>query len=121
MLSRRHLLSVLWAAAGSSAFGAAAGAESYPLRPIRLIVPFPPGGVNDTIARPWAEKMRQHLGAIFIENIGGAGGAVAATAAARANPDGYTLLLSPEGTMLVTPIASKRPVYDWKSFEPIAI
>jgi tripartite-type tricarboxylate transporter receptor subunit TctC len=65
--------------------------------------------------------MRQHLGPVFIENIGGAGGAVGATAAARATPDGYTLLLSPEGTLLVTPIASKRPVYDWKSFEPVAI
>jgi tripartite-type tricarboxylate transporter receptor subunit TctC len=65
--------------------------------------------------------MRNQLGPIIIENIGGAGGAVGAAAAARSNPDGYTLLLSPEGTLLVTPIASKRPNYDWKSFEPIAI
>src|SRR3954469_20883661 len=120
MLSRRHLLSVLSAAAGSSAFGAACGAESYPLRPIRLIVPLPPGGVNDTVARPWAEKMRDRLGPIVIENVGGAGGAIGAAAAARSAPDGYTLLLSPESTLLVTPIASKRPTYDWKSFEPIA-
>src|SRR3954449_4582415 len=121
MLSRRHLLSVLSAAAGSSAFGAACGAESYPLRPVRLIVPFPPGGVNDTVARPWAERMRDQLGTIVIENVGGAGGAIGAAAAARATPDGYTLLFSPEGTLLVTPIASKRPTYDWKSFEPVAI
>src|SRR3954451_24537832 len=82
MLSRRHLLSVLSAAAGSSAFGAACGAETYPLRPIRLIVTFPPGGVNDTVARPWAERMRDQVGSIVIENIGGAGGAVGALAAA---------------------------------------
>jgi tripartite-type tricarboxylate transporter receptor subunit TctC len=65
--------------------------------------------------------MRNQLGTTVIENIGGAGGAVGAAAAARSNPDGYTLLLAPEGTLLVTPIASKRPTYDWKSFEPVAI
>src|SRR5881628_1481685 len=121
MLSRRHLLSILCAAAGSSAFGEASGAETYPLRPIRLIVPFPPGGVNDTVARPWAEKMRDHLGPIVIDNVGGAGGAIGAAAAARAAPDGYTLLLCPEATLLVAPMAAKRASYDWNSFEPIAI
>jgi tripartite-type tricarboxylate transporter receptor subunit TctC len=83
-------------------------------------VPFPPGGVNDTVARPWAEKMRDQLGPIVIENVGGAGGSIGAAMAARSTSDGYTLLLSPESTLLVTPIASKRPTYDWKSFEPIA-
>jgi len=121
MHSRRQVLSSLLGAASSIACCAGSTAQTYPSRPIRLIVPFPPGGVNDTIARPWAEKMRNQLGPIIIENIGGAGGAVGAAAAARSNPDGYTLLLSPEGTLLVTPIASKRPNYDWKSFEPIAI
>jgi tripartite-type tricarboxylate transporter receptor subunit TctC len=121
MLSRRHLLSVLSAVAGSSAFGAACGAETYPSRPVRLIVPFPPGGVNDTVARPWAEKMRDQFGPIIIDNVGGAGGAIGAAAAARAAPDGYTLLLCPEATLLVAPMAAKRPTYDLKSFEPIAI
>ena len=120
MLSRRRLLSVLSAAAGAPALSTLCIAQSYPSRPIRLIVPFPPGGVNDTVARPWAEKMRGQLGTIVIENVGGAGGALGATAAARAAPDGYTLLFSPEATLLVTPIASKRPAYDWKSFEPVA-
>jgi len=121
MLRRRQVLSFLSAAASWPAFGSVSPAQTYPSRPIRLIVPFPPGGVNDTVARPWAEKMRDQLGSIVIENIGGAGGAVGAAAAARAAPDGYTLLLSPEGTMLVTPIASKRPTYEWTSFEPIAL
>ena len=121
MLSRRHLLSVLSAAAGCSAVGTPSTAQSYPSRPIRLIVPFPPGGVNDTVARPWAEKMRDHLGSIVIENVGGAGGAIGAAAAARAAPDGYTLLLAPQATLLVTPLASKRPTYDWNSFEPVAV
>jgi tripartite-type tricarboxylate transporter receptor subunit TctC len=121
MLPRREVLCFLSAAAGWPALSAISSAQTYPSRPIRLIVPFPPGGVNDTVARPWAEKMRGQLGPIVIDNIGGAGGAVGAAAAARAAPDGYTLLFSPEGTLLVTPIASKRPTYDWKSFEPIAI
>lgn len=120
MLSRRQALSCLTAAAGASVLGTPAAAQAYPSRPIRLIVPFPPGGVNDTVARPWAEKMREALGTIVIENIGGAGGAVGALAAARAAADGYTLLLGPESTLLVTPIASKRPTYDWKSYQPIA-
>jgi tripartite-type tricarboxylate transporter receptor subunit TctC len=119
--SRRQVLSLLLGAAGSPACFSRSTAQTYPSRPIRLIVPFPPGGVNDTVARPWAEKMRDQLGPIIIENIGGAGGAVGAAAAARSNPDGYSLLLAPEGTLLITPIASKRPTYDWNSFEPIAI
>jgi len=77
--------------------------------------------VNDTVARPWAEKMRDQFGPIIIDNVGGAGGAIGAAAAARAAPDGYTLLLCPEATLLVAPMAAKRPTYDWKSFEPIAI
>ena len=121
MRSRRQVLSFLLGAASSPACFTGSTAQTYPSRPIRLIVPFPPGGVNDTVARPWAEKMRNQLGTIVIENIGGAGGAVGAAAAARSNPDGYTLLLAPEGTLLVTPIASKRSTYDWKSFEPISI
>ena len=121
MLRRRQVLSLLSAAAGWPALATVSRAQTYPSRPVRLIVPFPPGGVNDTVARPWAEKMHAQLGTVVIENIGGAGGAVGAAAAARAAPDGYTLLLSPEGTVLVTPIASKRPTYDWNSFEPIAI
>src|SRR5947209_9535169 len=121
MFARRQVLSFLSAAASFPAFCTASPAQTYPSRPIRLIVPFPPGGVNDTVARPWAERMRDQLGTIVIENVGGAGGAIGAAAAARATPDGYTLLFSPEGTLLVTPIASKHPIYDWKSFEPIAI
>ena len=121
MQSRRQVLSFLLGATGSIACCTGSTAQTYPSRPIRLIVPFPPGGVNDTIGRPWAEKMRDQLGTIVIENMGGAGGAVGAAAAARSNPDGHTLLLAPEGTLLITPLASKRPAYDWKSFEPVAI
>ncbi len=69
-----------------------ANAQIYPSRPITLIVPFPPGGSTDTIARIMAEKMRTTLGqSVIIENVGGAGGSIAVGRLARAAPDGYTI------------------------------
>src|SRR5215475_8512596 len=65
----------------------------YPDRPIKLVVPFVPGGVNDAVARLWADRVKAPLGTVFIENQGGAGGAVGGAAVARAQPDGYTILL----------------------------
>src|SRR5438105_1976905 len=71
-----------------------ASAQPYPSRPITLVVPFPPGGVTDAIARIIQDSMSQSLGQqVIIENIGGAGGMIAAGRAARAAPDGYTVLL----------------------------
>src|SRR4030095_8495552 len=71
-----------------------AAAQTYPSRPITLVVPYPPGGATDAIARIIQDSMSQALGQqIVIENIGGAGGMIAAGRAARANPDGYTILI----------------------------
>ena len=100
----------------------AAFAAAYPDHPIRLIIPWAPGGVNDAAGRPWAEKVRPSLGAVVIDNIGGAGSIVGATAASRAAPDGYTLLLGGGATHIINPIASTRPIYDpVRDFDPIAI
>jgi tripartite-type tricarboxylate transporter receptor subunit TctC len=94
----------------------------YPDRPIRLVIPFPPGGVNDAVGRPWADKMKGLLGTVVVENVGGAGGAVGALAVARAQPDGYTLLLGSGGTQVIIPIASSQPTYDpVKAFETISL
>src|SRR5690349_20901477 len=72
----------------------AASAQSYPARPITMICPFPPGGATDTIARVIQDSMARTLGQpIVIENIGGAGGMIAAARAARAEPDGYTIMI----------------------------
>jgi putative tricarboxylic transport membrane protein len=72
----------------------AASAQTYPNRPITLVVPYPPGGATDAIARIIQDSMSQSLGQqIIIENVGGAGGMIAAGRAARAAPDGYTVLL----------------------------
>ena len=72
----------------------AASAQNYPERPVTMIVPFPPGGATDTIARVIQDPMQKALGQpIVVDNLGGAGGMIAAAKAARAEPDGYTILL----------------------------
>lgn len=97
-------------------------ASTYPARPIKVIVPFPPGGLFDTIGRPLAEKLKLHLGTVIIENIGGAGSSRGAAVAARAEPDGYTLILGGNGSHVIMPLASSSLSYDpVKSFEPISL
>src|SRR5260370_3291860 len=81
----------------------------YPDRPIKLVVPFVPGGVNDAVARLWADRVKAPLGTVFIENQGGAGGAVGCAAVARAQPDGYTILLGGAGHHILNPIAMSKP------------
>ena len=72
----------------------AASAQTYPNRPITLLVPFPPGGATDAIARILQNPMQKALGqTIVVENVGGAGGMIAAARAARAAPDGYTIMI----------------------------
>ena len=92
---------------------ASAPAQSYPNRPVTLIVPFPPGGATDAIARIVQDSMTQSLGQqIVIENVGGAGGMIAAGRAARAAPDGYTVLLHQVA------LAVAKTLYPGLSFDP---
>jgi len=94
----------------------------YPERPIRLVIPYPPGGVYDATGRPWAEKAKSLLGTIVIENVGGAGSSLGTAQVARAQPDGYTILLAGNSGLVINPIAATRSPYDpVKDFEPIAI
>lgn len=97
-------------------------AQSYPTRPIRMVLPFAPGGVTDVSARYVAQLMSGSLGqTIVIENRSGAGGAIGATAAARAEPDGYTLLVASSATHSILPAMSEKLDYDpIKSFAPIS-
>ncbi|HEY8580739.1 MAG TPA: tripartite tricarboxylate transporter substrate binding protein [Beijerinckiaceae bacterium] len=83
-------------------------------RPVRLVVPFPAGGVNDTVARPLAEKLKDALGQVVIENRGGAGGTLGATLVARAEPDGQTILFGSGATHIVGPVISSSRSYDPK-------
>ena len=96
-------------------------AQSYPTRPIDLIVPFPPGGVADIIARPIAEKLTQSLGQpLVVENRGGATGTIGAAYVAHANPDGYTLLLGTTNEIAMSPTLFKSLPYDpTTAFAPI--
>jgi tripartite-type tricarboxylate transporter receptor subunit TctC len=92
----------------------------YPDRPIKLVVPFVAGGVNDAVARVWTDRMKGALGTVFIENMGGAGGVVGGAAVARAQPDGYTLLMGGGGSQVLNPVAMSKPPYDpVRDFEPI--
>src|SRR5438552_14540684 len=93
----------------------------YPDRPIRLVIPFPPGGGYDAVGRPWAEKMKPLLGTVVVENQGGGGSSLGAAAVARARADGYTILLGGSSTHITEAILKSRPLYDpLKELEPIA-
>jgi tripartite-type tricarboxylate transporter receptor subunit TctC len=121
MLKRRDLLALGLAGLSARALPAAAQAR-FPERPIRLVVPFPPGGVYDAVGRPWADKMKATLGTVVVENQGGAGGSLGAATVARAPSDGYTLLLGGIGPLIINPVAQSRTPYDpIKDFEPISI
>jgi tripartite-type tricarboxylate transporter receptor subunit TctC len=81
----------LWLALAAS-FGLSAQAQNYPTKPVRLIVPFAPGGGNDTVARAIAQQLTTALGqSVVVDNKAGAGGIIGADLAAKAPPDGYTL------------------------------
>jgi tripartite-type tricarboxylate transporter receptor subunit TctC len=123
IMKRRDLLVLgLAAAIGLWPHGAPAQGK-YPERPIRLIVPFAPGGETDLIGRLWAQKAAPHLGGtIVVENKAGAGGSVGTAEVARARPDGYTLLSGQTTTHVINPIAMSKPPYDpLKDFVPIGV
>ena len=99
--------------AAVSAGAAPAAAQTYPSRPITLVVPFPPGGSATIIARIIADKMSEALGQqIVVDNRGGAGGSIAARQVAKSAPDGATLLLAFTGTLTVSPLIFANVGYD---------
>lgn len=98
-------------------------AANYPSKPVRVIVAYTPGGANDIVARLYAQELSQHFGQSFIvENRSGASGITGTEAAARAAPDGYTLLLGAGGTMTMNPALFKQLPYDPEtSFDPVGM
>ncbi|HEY7298994.1 MAG TPA: tripartite tricarboxylate transporter substrate binding protein [Xanthobacteraceae bacterium] len=122
-MRRRDLLGV-----GAQALLLGAGVRSlasaqsgYPDHPIRLVIPFPPGGGYDAVGRPWADKMKSVLGTVVVENLGGGGSSVGASAVARSRPDGYTILLGGSSTHITEAILKTRPLYNpLKDLDPIA-
>jgi tripartite-type tricarboxylate transporter receptor subunit TctC len=91
----------------------AAAAADWPSRPVRVVVPYAAGGQSDVVARVFAESLSQALGQqFFIENQTGAGGAIAAKNVARAEPDGYTLMITGWGTHVLAPALNKNAGFD---------
>jgi tripartite-type tricarboxylate transporter receptor subunit TctC len=118
---RRRFLHLAACAAALPAVSRLALGQAYPTRPIRLVIPFPPGGAFDAVGRPWAEKMKPLLGTLVIENIGGGGASIGATTVARAQPDGYTILLGGTLPHVNEALLKKRALYDpIKDLDPIA-
>jgi len=97
-------------------------AQTYPVKPVRMLVPFPAGSIPDLVARLASEKLSPALGQpVIVDNRIGAGGRIAASAAAKAVPDGYTLLLGSASTHVVAPHVVKTMPYDpFQDFTPIA-
>ena len=117
MSARRFLLAALLLAATACAW-----AQSYPSKPIRLIVPFPPGGPADAIARPLAQKLNESLGQpVVVDNRAGATGTLGAGLVAKAPADGYTLLLGTSNELTMSPgLYDKLPYDPTTDFTPIS-
>ena len=84
----------------------------FPDRPIKLIVPFSPGGATDVVGRLWAERMKAKFGTVVVENKGGGGGVIGATEVARSTPNGETLLFGNTSTQVIIPAIADKPPYD---------
>lgn len=119
---KRRLVLQATSALAAAALNAPAIAQQFPARPIRLVVPWPPGGVTDIVARLAAERLQVELGqTVVVENKPGASGFIGTEFVARAAPDGYTLLLVSASTHSVAPNLYRRMPYDpIKDFAPIS-
>ena len=112
LFSRRELLGMVGRITALAAWPGGASADDYPVRPIRLVIPYTAGAAGDQIGRPWADRVAPLLGPVYVENIGGAGGAIGSAAVAQSAPDGYSLLLGNGSTQVMIPLSSAQPAYD---------
>jgi len=121
-MKKRHLLRAISALTLCFASLGLAQAQGYPTKPVRLIVPFPAGGATDLFARTLSQKIGEKLGhSLVVENRPGAGGTLGSDLAAKASPDGYTLLLSTSSTHSIGPNLNPRMPYDAvRDFTPIS-
>jgi tripartite-type tricarboxylate transporter receptor subunit TctC len=121
-IRRRALLLPLAGAAALLALPSITHAQDYPTKPITLIVPFPPGGPNDTLGRIMAERMRVTLGQpVIVENVSGANGTLGVGRVARAAPDGYTIGVGTWATHVVNPAIYALSYDTVKDFEPLVL
>lgn len=118
MITRRTVLGATLALSQAGALAA----QDYPTKPIKLVIPFTPGGVTDNIGRVFAERMSRELGEPFvIDNRAGANGRIGTDAVAKAAPDGYTLLLGGIGALTIHPNMMKLPYDPVNDFAPISL
>jgi tripartite-type tricarboxylate transporter receptor subunit TctC len=118
----RALLSAFLALAALAAVAGHGGAQDYPARPVKFLVPYPPGGGNDILARALSEKLSERTGQrFFVENVGGAGGNVGTGMAARAEPDGYTILMANNAFVINPSLYKSLPFDVRRDFAPSAM
>ncbi len=122
-LTRRATLTLGLMALSALPFGNSALAQGFPDRPITMVVPFAAGGSTDVVARIVAQKMSEDLGEqVIVQNVAGAGGNLGAANVARADPDGYTILMGTVATHALNPLILKTKPYDpEKDFAPISL
>ena len=121
-IARRSLLA-LAAAASLAAAAPAAIAQTWPARPVTMIIPFAAGGPTDVLGRIMAERMSQILGQqVVVENVGGAGGMTGTARVSRGSPDGYTFVLGTVGTHAVNQTLYAQPLYNAATdFAPVTL
>lgn len=121
-ISRRRSFRVLAGGAAAAVIGVPALAQTYPSRPVRIVVPFAPGGPNDLAGRLIAQKLSDQLGKqFFVDNVGGAGGNIGAGQAARAVPDGYTILLASPSYAVNHLLYDEVPYSPKESFDAVTM
>ena len=118
----KHFLMKAWMACALLTGLAVCHADNYPVRPVRVIIPFPPGGTLDTLGRAVAQKLSEQMGQPFVvENRPGGNGTIGADAVAKANADGYTLLFN-ASTFTTAPMTMKQVPYSVvRDFAPVAL
>lgn len=121
-LPRRQFLHLAAGAAALPAVSRFAWAQTYPGRPVRVIVPYAPGGPTDVFGRLIAQKLSEHFGKQFyVENVGGAGGNIGMGQGARAAPDGYTIVIVPPTIVINPSLYDKVPFDPYKDFDPVTL
>jgi tripartite-type tricarboxylate transporter receptor subunit TctC len=121
MIGRREFMRLAAGAAALPFTARGARSATYPDHPVRLVLPFPPGGVFDIVGRPWADKVKTNLGTVFVDNQPGAGGSIAAQLVAHAAPDGYTIFLGSSSIHLAEMVLRQHPLLDpMKELAPIS-